>query len=170
MKLRGVPFYKVNIFLLFITGTYVFDPWEFESRFFRHFEVYFCSHAPGRHPVVTRPFFWNRKGRIDLGQNSRDIRRKFFCHFFRVFFSQFHQETFLTIYMVEVYSIARVYNLNFSYIFNRYFDLIYPHGFDGSSETMGQMVSFSIFIIFVSPVDISCFGINSILHNHLTLP
>ena len=75
-----------------------------------------------------------------------------------------------TIYMVEVYSIARVYNLNFSYIFNRYFDLIYPHGFDGSSETMGQMVSFSIFIIFVSPVDISCFGINSILHDHLTLP
>ena len=33
MKLRGVPFYKVNIFLLFIADTYVFDPWEFENPY-----------------------------------------------------------------------------------------------------------------------------------------
>ena len=32
MKLRGAPFQKVNIFLLFIVILYVFDPREFENR------------------------------------------------------------------------------------------------------------------------------------------
>ena len=51
--------------------------------------VYFCSRAPGRHLVVMRPIFWNRKGQIDLGQIFREIRRKLFLHLFRDFFPKF---------------------------------------------------------------------------------
>ena len=67
MKFRGAPFHKVNIFLLFNAVLYAFDPLESENRHIflirgRRFEVYFCSRAPGRHLVVTGPFFLKPQG------------------------------------------------------------------------------------------------------------